>query len=386
MKRIFRSFVHTVPVLVFVLMGGCQNGAVDASGEEEGPGEVSALDDEQSGVARIVLSREQFKGAGMKTGDPETVRFQQTVDVNGYVRATPQGKTEVSVFIPGRVKEIGFSLGEHVERGAEMFFMEGNEIIQLQQEYAKAYHDLHLLESIYKRQQVLSEGNVSAGKELVKAESEYRSMLAQAEGLKARLRLVNIDPRRVEEGKIVPGVSVSAPASGVVTRVELVKGQVVEPNKAVAEIIDTSRLGLYLHVFEKDIAMLAAGQKVRYYDPGRPGQVYGATLLHAGRSVDDEKMTIECVAVPDENVASGFVDGSYVQAAIITCYRETLALPSTAVITESDLHYVLVLEEENDDQLVFRKSLLNTGVVQDTWIEVLDSTLNNVLIDGSYYF
>ncbi len=385
MKKVFRNVFQAIPVLVFMALGGCQSGAGGESAEEDA-GAASASATGQTEASRIVLTRAQFEGVGMNTGDPEVVSFQQTVDATGYVRATPQGKTEVSVFIPGRVKEIGFSLGEYLARGEKMFFMEGNEIIQLQQEYAKAFHDLRLLESIYKRQQVLSEGNVSAGKELVKAESEYRSMLAQAEGLKARLKLINIDPRQVEQGKIAPGVTVNAPSSGVVTRMALVRGAVVEPYRSVAEIIDTTRLGLYLHVFEKDIAMLAAGQNVTYYDPGRPGQVYGATLLHVGRTVDGEKRTIECVAVPDEHVASGFVDGSYVQAAIITCYRETLALPSTAVITENDLRYVLILEEEKDDQLVFRKNPVKTGVLQDPWIEVLDTTLHDVLIDGSYYF
>ncbi len=386
MKKVFRIFALAVPLSIFMVLGGCRSGAGDASGGEGDAGAVSDLVAEEPGVSRVMLTKAQFEGAGMETGDPEMVSFQQTVDATGYVRATPEGKVEVSVFIPGRVKEIGFSLGEQVERGTVMFSIEGNEIIELQQEYAKAYHDLRLLESNYKRQQVLSEGNVSAGKELVKAESEYRSMLAQAEGLKARLKLINIDPRRVEEGKIVPGVSVTAPVSGVVTRMALVRGQVVEPYRSVAEIVDTSRLGLYLHVFEKDLGMLAAGQKVRYYDPGRPSQVYGATLLHVGRTVDEKNRTIECVAVPDEAGASGFVDGSYVQAAVITCYRETLALPSSAVITENDLHYLFVLEEERDDQLVFRKTPVKTGVLQDPWIELLDSTLKKVLTEGSYYF
>ena len=41
----------------------------------------------------------------MKLGKPEIITFSQTVNANGYIAASPNGKVNISTLIPGQSKE-----------------------------------------------------------------------------------------------------------------------------------------------------------------------------------------------------------------------------------------------------------------------------------------
>jgi cobalt-zinc-cadmium efflux system membrane fusion protein len=380
MKRSLTYFLLAVAMLIPVFLPSCQN---------RNQGNTGDLDAKESGPAveesrEIVITKEQFESSGMKLGEPLPMMFRNVIHANGYIVASPSGWVKISTLIPGRVKQINLSVGDHIKKGQLLFTLESNEIILLQQEYGETFNQLNSLKASYERQKALSEEQITAQKDFINAESEYRSLLLKTEGLKARLRMINIDPAQVEKGTIVPLASVYSPIQGFVAKQDLVLGQYIEPQATVMELIDPNQLQLNIHVFEKDLKDMVIGQPVLFYNPDDVERVFEATLSHIGKSIDPDTKTVLCIAQLKAADRSALVNRLFVETEIITCQREAPAIPDQALIKEENHYYVLSLVDERGENLIFRKIPVNIGVVLQEYAEVLDEGLKDILIEGGY--
>lgn len=363
-----------VPALMF--MHACHGGGRSDASLTEGA--------EDSPSGEIILTREQFDESAMKVGAPSSMMFSEEINASGMIGSSLYGRAKISTLISGRIRDLNFSIGDRVKKGEVLFTLQSHEIIILQQDYAEVIQQLTLLLSDYERLKSLSEENIVARKDFQRTESEYRTMLARAEGLKERLRMINIDPARVEQGSILPVLSVISPISGVVTLQELVLGDFVEPQETVMEVVDTRKLQLNLKLFESDLAGLAPGQGVKFFTPGNEEQVFEATLSHIGKSVDINTKTVQCIARIRSEDMGAFVNNLFVEARIITCQRETMAIPESALIREPDRDFVWIRVGQSGDQMSFRKVPVKTGVTRDGFTEVLEENLSEILLEGAY--
>lgn len=369
---------HNLSVLLVLsgfILYSCHGNGTRIEGEEM---ESEAVSD------TIRITTEQFLSSGMEIGTPVLRDFRQIVMANGYIKASPEGMAQVSALIPGRVRQINHSTGDPVQKGDKLFTLEGSEIILLQQEYAEAINELTALKSDYDRQKVLADQQITSRKDLINTESSYLTLLARTDGLKARLRMINIEPASVEQGRITPLAVITSPIKGLVSKMELVTGQYIEPGEMVMEIIDPESFRLNLHLFEKGIRDLASGQKVIFYDPDDKTRTFDATLSHIGRSIDPETKTILCLARLSPADRDNFVNNLYVQAEIITCERQAPAIPTDALIREDDRYYALRGGPVDDDSYLFHRIPIEVGVITEAYIEVLDTALNNILLKGAY--
>lgn len=380
MKAIIKHVPVTILVSVLIGITSCHSEA-GRSAESESVEETAVSGGNSEPV---VITRAQFQNASMQIGGTRIVQFQQLIKANGYMEASPQGKVSVSSHVPGMVTAIFASPGEYVSKGETLFTIEGNEIIQLQQEYGEAYSNLLLLKSSYERYQLLSEENIAAGKELIRAESEYRSMVAKAGGLKARLKLLGLSPARVVEGEIVPVIPIASPVSGYITRFDLVLGQVIQPDMAVMEVIDTDQLQLNVFLFSKDLTAVAEGQPVEYYSPENEAEIFTAELMTVGKSIDENTKTVRCIASVSNDQRGRFANMAFVEARIITCEREALAIPVEALVEEDGRYYILQKTAESETELTFRKVPVKIGVIQGEFAEVTEGELKDVLLKGTY--
>lgn len=373
MKRILKYNLLTVNVLMLILIVSCQS---KNSSLEEGPG------GEETGV--VVITKEQFKSSGMRMGDPEPMMFQQKITANGYIVASPDGIAQIGSLIPGKADHIMLKAGDYVKKGQLLFTLESNEIILIQQEYAVAFNQLSAVKANYERQKVLAKEQITSQKDFINTESGYRSLLAKVDGLKARLRMINIEPAQVEKGNISPVATISSPIQGYVTKQNLVLGQYIEPQRMVMEIINMDKLQLNIYVFEKDLKDMVIGQQVIFFDPVDMNRIFEAKLSHIGKSINPDTKTVQCIAQLMSDDRSAFVNNMFVETEIITCQREAPAIPSEALIKEEDRYYVLSRIDEKDGNLILRKTPVNIGVVTEEYAEVLDEGLKNILIVGAY--
>lgn len=378
MKRFFIHFRIVIITLLTVCIASCHPGS---SSDEDGQGSAGERD---QGSNILMITRDQFQANGMEIGRPDSTRFSQEVNGNGYVRASVSGKVAISTMVPGRIMKINKTMGDPVRPGGVLYVLEGNEIVDLQQKYAAAAQSLKKLKRTYERQQSLSEEHITSEKELMNAESNYRRLLAEADGMRSKLELIGLSPSDVRNGKITSRISITSPIGGVITKQEASTGAFVEPGEMLATVVDPDQLLLEMHVFQKELQSLSTGLPVEFYAPDTPERVWKATLSRIGGSIDKDSRTVVCLADIAREDIDELVDGMFTEFSIITCERNTLAIPEYAAVLENDRYYVYHLEEENDEGYAFRKIPIDAGVVQRGFIEVLDDDLENILVEGSY--
>ncbi|MEZ5071835.1 MAG: efflux RND transporter periplasmic adaptor subunit [Bacteroidales bacterium] len=370
------KFNPSVPVFAILsLLFACGGQGDETTGSEPLPA---------TGEADVVLTTSQFQSMHMEIGSPVLSLFQERVQANGTVEVTPASQARISTLVPGRVSAILVQSGEMVEKGAHLFRIEGNEIVELQQAYAESSQELKLLRLEYERLESLAREQVVAGKDFQRAESSMKQMAARVEGLKVKLQLVGLDPASVEAGNIVPGITVRTPVRGTVGTMSLVLGQFLEPAVSCMEVLDNRALRLNLKVFGQSLDRVARGQVVEYYLPERPEERYRAELTQVGGRVDEVSRAVACFAKIDAADMGKFIHNTYVEASIVTCEREALAVPEEAVIRETDKHYLLVLEGKADSLMHFRKALVRTGPTVNGATEILEEGLEGVLLKGVF--
>ncbi|MDX2415690.1 MAG: HlyD family secretion protein, partial [Bacteroidales bacterium] len=172
------------------------------------------------------------------------------------------------------------------------------------------------------------------------------------------------------------------PMKGFITKLDLVVGESIDQTHMALEIIDPENFLLNISIFSKDIGSLLTGQQVYFYEPNKKETIYEASLTYVGKTINHDTKTVNCIARLNPSDRNKFVNNSFVETKIVTCQRETVALPAGAVIEDNDQYYVLIKIDENETRYIFRKTLVKTGVFQNDLVEILNENLENVLIDG----
>ena len=361
-------------VLLSAALLGCNN---KKSGGETG---VAAGDS-----ALVVISNRQFEAMQMELGDLREAQFNESVKVNGHIISSVNGQAQVTSRISGTIRGISHELGDFISAGGVLCTVESNDFIVLQQDFATVSNQFNEAKSAYERLQTLYRDSISSRKDFIAAESSYKSLLAQYNGMKHRLSLLNVNPAQIENGDFYRTLEVRSPVSGFITRINCMIGEYVVPEKMLMTVVNTSQLYLQLDVYEKDIAQLAVGQKVQFYNPNNPSEKFTAKLTKTGRSIDPEKKTIVCTA-QIESINTNFVNNMYVEADVNVKEYTAKGLPEDALEALTDGTYrVYLLEKKLGDNIYLKPVSVATGLKFDDLVEIKTALPpQQILIKGVY--
>ena len=242
---------------------------------------------------QITVSNTQFETEKMELGTLTEAQFSETIKATGFIDVPPQNKSIVSTFMEGYVKRTPLLVGDKVNKGQLVITLENTEYVELQQQYMEVAEQLEYLKSEFTRQKTLFDEKITSEKNFLRAESTYKSALAHYNGLRQKLKMMNINPASVEQGKIASTISLFAPISGYVTKVNVSNGTFVSPADEIIEIVNTDHIHLELSVFEKDILKIKKGQSIQFKIPEASDQTFKADVYLVGTSVDETNRTIK---------------------------------------------------------------------------------------------
>ncbi|TLF44672.1 efflux RND transporter periplasmic adaptor subunit [Maribacter aurantiacus] len=330
--------------LTLVLSAG-----VTGCGEKSSTNETSA-DTEISSFIKVTQA--QYDQLGMEMGTIEEKSFPVRVSVNGMIDVPPENRAMVNATMGGYIKTTPFLIGDKVSKGQTLVTLENPEFVSLQQQYLEVNEQLSFLKAEYERHTIMSEENITSQKNFLKSESDYKSALARHSGLQKQLQMLNISPEQVKNGTIVSTVSIKAPISGSITKVNVTKGSYVSPATAIMEIINNDHVHLELSVFEKDIMKVKKGQKITFRIPEASGDTFHAEVYLVGTSIDENR-TIKVHGHLEDEGKEKFLTGMFVEANIITDNVQEKALPSNAIVTIDNIPNVLIFEKKEGDTYYF---------------------------------
>ncbi|HBK87848.1 MAG: efflux RND transporter periplasmic adaptor subunit [Cyclobacteriaceae bacterium] len=309
---------------------------------------------------QVVLTREQYQLLGIETASAELRQLSGAIRANGMLDVPPQNLVTISAPLGGFVKHTELLQGMKVKRGQVVVVLEHPDYIQMQQDYLDSKSKLEFQELEYKRQQELATENVNALKALQQSKSMYMSTLAQVAGLKAKLKLISIDPADIEKGFIRNTISIPSPISGYVTQININIGMHVNPTEVMMKIVDTEHLHAEAQVFEKDLMQLAIGQHVRLRLSNEQKERY-ATVYLIGKEITPERtVRVHChLSAEDKSL----IPGMYFSAIIETSGQKLLAVPADAVVSYAGKFFVFAQAKEDKNK--FAMVEVGKGISED---------------------
>jgi cobalt-zinc-cadmium efflux system membrane fusion protein len=290
-------------------------------------------------IAHVSLSQEQQKLLGIVLGQPILRSMNGTLKANGMLDVPPQNMVTVSAPLGGFVKSTELLQGMKVKKGQTVIVLQHPDYIQLQEDYLTSKNQLEFLDLEYKRQEELAKENVTAAKALQQAKSNYFGTKAKVQGLRAKLKLININPQELENGEIQNTISIPSPISGFVTEVNVNIGMHVNPTDVLFKIIDTEHLHAEAQVFEKDVPRLKIGQQVRVYLSNENKERLAKVFLIGKEITAERTVRVHCHL---EGEDPSLIPGLYFKALIETDPQQVTTLPNEAVVDFENKQYVFV--------------------------------------------
>jgi len=379
-----------IPVLListFLFFYACQN--EKQTKEKKKFFIENKTDQEQTNPNIYTVTATQFANLEMELGTASINNLSKAINAAGYIEVPQESKAEVRSYIGGYLQSSPLLPGDYVKKGQFLISLENLEYIQLQQDYLQAKEELIYLKAVYERQKVLAGEKITSQNSKQQAESNYNSALANFEGLRKKLQLININPDKIQAEDISSSINLYAPIEGYITMVNAVKGKFAEPTDVIFEIINTDHLHIELKVYEQDILKVRKGQKISFRVPEADDKIYLGEVFLVGKTIDetDRTVTVHCHIADDSRIPA--VIGMYIEAEIYIESREGFCLPSGAFVSEEGEYSVFVVESFNDDEYVFEKIKVEVGQINEDCIEIVGTspqTLDGkqLLIEGAF--
>ena len=280
--------------------------------------------------------------------------------------------------------------GIAVSKGQTLAILENQQFVDIQQGYLEAKNKLEYAEAEFNRHNELYKEDVYSQKNVQQVTAEYKTLKAQVKGLEQKLALIGINPANLQEENISSSVALISPISGYVKTVNVNIGKFVSPSDVLFEVINSDKLFLELILFDKDADKVSTGQKIHFFINNEAEQ-HEALIFQTGKSINADK-TYKVYATVQE-VCKNVLPGMYVNAIIEASSKKVTALPSDAVVSFDEKHYIFVFDKnkvENNKpfteyrMIEVRKGVTDSGYTEVIFPESLDIKTARVVIKGAY--
>jgi RND family efflux transporter MFP subunit len=267
---------------------------------------------------------------------------EQTYSVEGLVEATRQ--STVSAQISGRIKEINFDVGDHVNKGQVILRIDERETAQAlagsNAQVLQAQATLQNAKASYERSRQLFEQKFISQSALDKAEADYQVARAQAAASEAG----------AGQASLAHGYSaVVAPYSGVVAARLVEVGEMVSPGKPLMVGFDPAEMRVVVSVPQYKLPDIGAHPKVMVEVPSLNRWVKAASTIVQPLADARTHSTQVRVNLPANE--PGVYPGMFVRAHFVVGKANRLVIPASAVLHRSEVVAVYVVDEKGGVKL-----------------------------------
>ncbi len=323
--------------IVFVVLTSC--------GSKDNKTESTKAPTENS----VELTDAQLKNSEIVTGKILQQNISSILKVNGVIDVPPQNMVSISVPTGGYLKSTKLLEGMHINKGEIIAVMEDQQYIQLQQDYLTAKAQFIFIEKEYSRQKDLNQSKASSDKVFEKAQAEYTSQKVLIKSLEEKLKLININPKNLNENNISRSINIPSPIDGFVSEVKINIGKYVTPTEVLFELVNPTDIHLELTVFEKDLDKLFIGQKIIAYNNNQPDKKYECEIILIGKNISKERaVTIHCHF---EQYDKSLIPGMYMNAEIKVATKKAFAIQNDGLVRFEGKQYVFIQTENKKYQM-----------------------------------
>ena len=342
--------------------------------------EASAIDN-VVGENTVTLSTKQLKNAAISLGKIEQKSISSMLKVNGRIDVPPQNMISVSVPMGGYLRSTKLLPGMHLNKGEVIAIMEDQQYIQLQQDYLTAKARLTFITNEFQRQKELNQSKASSDKVFQQTEADYITEKINVKSLAERLKLIGINPDKLDENTISKSVNIYSPIDGYVSKVNVNIGKFTQPSEVLFDLINPADIHLALTIFERDLEKLSIGQKLFAYTNSQPEKKHECEIILIGKNLSEERSTE--VHSHFENYDKSLVPGMYMNAEIEIKNNQAYALPEEAIVRFENNQYIFLAEDEG----TYTIQEVKTGSTENGFIEIISGEKlvdKKIVVKGAY--
>jgi cobalt-zinc-cadmium efflux system membrane fusion protein len=330
----------------------------------------------------IVLDSLQMKNAELRIDTAHTKVVHSFVKASGKVDVPPQSLVSVSFPLGGYLKSTGLLPGSHVSKGEVIAIMEDQAYVQLQQDYLTARAKMEYLSADLQRQKELSDADATSKKNYQLVMSEFKTQQVLIRALAEKLRIIRIDPDKLNVNSISRTISVYSPINGYVSKVNINIGKYVNPADVLFELINPEDIHAAITIFEKDISLFRKGLRGKVALADKPDEWYEVETILVTHNINDERAgMLHCHF---EKPRHDLLPGMFLNAVFEIGSQKAQVVPEEAVVRYMGKEYVFTAGEHNR----FKLTEVNTNGKENGWIALqtgrVDWTQTRLVVNGAY--
>ncbi len=331
----------------------------------------------------VMITDEQLKNILLEVGKLEDRLISSTLKVNGKIDVPPQNMVSISIPLGGYLKSSALLPGMHVRKGEIIAVMEDQQYISIQQDYLTATAKLIYAEAEFNRQKELNVSKASSDKLFQQAQSDYTTQKILVKSLSEKLKLIGINPDRLDDNNLSRSINILSPIDGFVSKVNVNIGKYANPADVLFEIVNPTDIHLALTIFEKDIEKISIGQKLFAYSNSKPDKKYLCEIILIGKDLtNDHSVEVHCHF---EQYDKNLIPGMFMNADIELVNKHSLTLPNDAIVNFNAKDFLFVQLNKNNFEMIE----VEIGNTENNYSEIIckniDSLSNkNIVTKGAY--
>lgn len=310
----------------------------------------------------------------------------------GKVMALPDHSVSITPNIAGKITKVLVVPGQKVSKGQLIALLDDQQLVaQLQQTTApqrtalnqvvQAKIALDLAKKNLTRAEALYAKDIVAEKDVIAARSQVDLSKAQVEAAEARVAEAKAAPLNVATQ--LAWTKIVSPISGVIAQRFLNVGDLTDPSKPVAHVVNLSKVIIDANMPADSPAEPKEGQTAFITTVALPGIKYGARITAISPVVDTARNTVS-IQLLCQNEHGRLKEGQQVVVSIGTVATKAALVPQTALVPGADdpaEHFVYVVR---GGKLKLTKVVV--GDAEDGQVPVFEglSDGDELVISGAY--
>jgi membrane fusion protein, heavy metal efflux system len=348
-----------------------KGGHAEKEGHHEEKGGHEGHDEHEAHGApgAVNMTREVQKENGVAVAPVTRHRLAGVIAATGKVEVNADRIAHVSPRISGKVVGVSASLGDAVSVGQNLATLDSVELGEALSRYHQSKTKLGLAQSNMERVKALVEKKIAARKEILQAETEYKTAQTEVHADQERLALYGV-PVSALKGELPhrPLLPLRSPIAGIITEKHAIVGELGDPSKSLYTVADLSSVWVMVDINEKDLAKVHRGQGALVTVGAFADLKFKGRITHIADIVDEASRTVKArveVVNPRKKLKPEMF--ATVQLALADEVPPVLAVPEEAVQELDGKKVVFVAETPAK----FEARAVQTGRTAGGLVEVI---------------
>ncbi len=325
--------------------------------------------DEHGEEKLVKMSAEVQKQSGVVVAPAKKQRLAGVISATGKVEANADKIAHVSPRISGKIVTVKSSLGDSVAAGQVLATLDSVELGESLNRYHQSKTKFTLAQSNMDRIKVLVDKKIAARKEILQAETDYKTAQTELHTDEERLSLYGVSVADLQgDNHKKPLLPVRSPIGGIITEKHAIVGELADPAKSLYTVADLSSVWVLVDIHEKDLAKVRRGQATTVIVGAFPDQKFRGRITYLADLVDEATRTVKArVEVPNPGRKLKPEMFATVELALAADAPPVLAVPEEAVQELDGKKLIFVAEKDTE----FEPRAVELGRASGGMVEVV---------------